>query len=174
MAYTNDWKGKSYHNISNSSHSRGVTILISESFEHKLKSKYATDDGRKLLINIEHNGQTYSIVNIYAPNDVNQRKDFLMKSSNWILDKAENDNCLILCGDFNCAIGDIDRKVKNCDRSRPAFKDVIHYLDINDSYRTLNKTKINYTSSKHDKSIQSRIDYIFCSQYIMNLSKMKC
>ena len=117
--FSADWKGASYHNVSNSCHSRGVSILCNKAFDHEILSIYTDKEGRKLLINLKHDGQTYSVVNIYAPTEVNHRKDFLSKTKPWIVQHAINTNCLIVCGDFNVSLADIDRKVPNIDRSRP-------------------------------------------------------
>ena len=111
-----DWKGPSYHCFSSSSHSKGVTILIHPDFSHKVINHYISNDGRRQLLNLEHNDQTFTIVNLYAPTDVSYRRNFLLETRKWIIDKALNQNCLIVCGDFNCTISDIDRKVKNIDR----------------------------------------------------------
>ena len=138
-SFNDDWNGSSFHCISNSKHSRGVSILISKDFEHNVTSQHISDDGRKLLINFEHNGQTYSVASIYAPNEVNHRKDFLLQTKRWISDRASNDSCLLICGDFNCSISDLDRKMNNIDRSRPTFLDLVSGLDVNDIFRSLNR-----------------------------------
>ena len=168
-----NWNGTSYHCTSNSKHSRGVSILISKDFEHNVISLHTSDDGRKLLINIEHNGQNYSVVSIYAPNEVNHRKDFFVQTKRWITDRASNDSCMLICGDFNCSVGDTDRKHSYNDRSRPTFRDFMSGLDVNDSFRSLNSTKISYTYSNSSGTIQSRLDYILSSPYFTNLAK-KC
>ena len=169
--FNNDWDGASYHSCTNSTHSRGVSILCNKSFDHKLLSSYSDNEGRKLLINIEYCGQVYTIVNVYAPNECNQKKDFFNKSRNWIIERAMNINCMFICGDFNTSLAEIDRKIPNVDRSRPVFLDFITYFDIKDSVRTFNKDKPMYTYSDKAGNIKSRIDYIFCSNYVMNLAK---
>ena len=169
--FSADWSGTSYHNVSNSCHSKGVSILCHKSFNHEVLSIYSDKEGRKLLINLKHNDQTYSVVNIYAPTEVNHRKDFLSKSKQWIIERAMKTNCLIICGDFNVSLADIDRKVPNIDRSRPMFRDFMSYVDVIDSVRMLNKSKVLYSYSNKSQTIQSRIDYILCSKYIMNLAK---
>ena len=77
--YTSDCTGSSYHCLSDSRHSRGVSILLNKSFEYTINNYHTTNDGRLILLNLVHNGQTYSIVNIYAPNEANHRKDFFSK-----------------------------------------------------------------------------------------------
>ena len=82
-----------------------------------------------------------------------------------------NENCLLICGDFNVSLSDIDRKTPNSDKSRPVLRDFVSYLDVIDSVRALNKTKVMFTYSNANCTIQSRIDYILCSQYVMGLAK---
>ena len=167
----NDWNGQSHHTFSNSSHSKGVSILFGKEFNHKLISTHNSDDSRKLLLNIEHNGQTYTLVSLYAPTEASYRRDFFIKTKYWIKEKSLNPNCLIIGGDFNCSLTNHDRKIANFDRSRASLKDFISYLDIHDSYRELNKSKSSFTYSNANGSIQSRIDYIFTSSYCKNLRK---
>ncbi len=173
QSISDSWDGASYHCTTNSSHSRGVSILISNAFEHKLINKHECPDGRCLLINIEHSGQTYTIANLYSPTDVTSRKHFLTLSKKWIRDRSENINCLIVCGDFNCSLASIDRKVQNSDASRPIFRDFLAYLDLNDAFRISNINKVAYTYSNKTGSIQSRIDYVLMTHYLTDKIK-KC
>ena len=69
-----------YHSLSNSCYSRGVPILLSKTFQYKLLNQYQDKDGRKLFLNIKHNDQVYTIVNIYTPNEINHKKDYIHKS----------------------------------------------------------------------------------------------
>ncbi len=116
-------------------------------------------------------GNVYSIVNIYAPTDSKYRKLFFKSTKKWILEKTENKNCLIICGDLNCTLSDVDRKTQNYDSSRPFFKDFITSLDVHDTYRRYNGEKQCFTYANKDRTIQSRIDYIFMSGYLLSLVK---
>ena len=129
---TNNWEGKSYHSTSPSNHSKGVSILFHKSFHPEVIDCHTSNDGRKILLNISHNGNTYSIVNIYAPTEEKYRSEFFNKTKKWILDKALNTNCMILCGDYNCSLSSIDRRKQNVDRSRGSLKDYISFLDVHD------------------------------------------
>ena len=164
--FTKDWKGNSFHCLSSSTHSKGVSILIQNKFDHKCLSCFSDENGRKILINIDHNGHTYSICSIYAPTEVTQRKLFFHSSQKWIEEKALNTNCLTIGGDFNCSLTNKDRKTPNVDRSRDAFKKFISNLKLKDTYSQLNADKLGYTYSNANGSVQSRIDYILCSEYM--------
>ena len=48
-----DWKGKMINCVTDSCHSRGVTILISHKIDCKIINLHVSEDGRKLLVNIE-------------------------------------------------------------------------------------------------------------------------
>ena len=52
------WKGISFFANSDSKHSRGVAVLLT--------------DGRILLVNIEFNENVFTIVSVYAPNTVKE------------------------------------------------------------------------------------------------------
>ncbi|XP_056391772.1 uncharacterized protein LOC130284889 [Hyla sarda] len=49
----------------------GVLTLIHKSFACKILSHEADEAGRLSLVHLEHNGNSYSIYNIYAPNNDN-------------------------------------------------------------------------------------------------------
>ena len=156
-SFNTDWNAPCFHCVSNSNHSRGVSILINDNFEHEILGVHSSNDGRKLLLNLKHKGQTYCIVNIYAPTDITQRKNFFCELRKWISDKTVNSNAVILCGDFNSTLADIDRKQFSIDRTRPVFKDLIKYLNIDDVFRHLNKNKICFTYSNASKTVHSNI-----------------
>ena len=78
------WKGSSFHSYSLSSHKCGVAILFSKNFSPEVKNTYSDNIGRRLIVNFEHNQQTYSLVNIYAPAESNTRKQFFIENKSWI------------------------------------------------------------------------------------------
>lgn len=62
--------------VSNSPHSRGVTILFKKEFSFKFIYQHRSNDGRIILLNIEHDNKNITLINIYAPNTENLRSDF--------------------------------------------------------------------------------------------------
>ncbi len=48
-----DWSGSSFHSISNSNHSKGVSILFSPKLDFKLLDSHACDDGRNYLLTLK-------------------------------------------------------------------------------------------------------------------------
>lgn len=158
--FSRDWNGDSYHCLTNSSHSRGVSILIRKGLEYKLLNKYFSDDGRKLLLNIEFQNHTICIVNAYAPNDISSRKDFFKRISKWIRQKAMNESTIILAGDMNSPF------------NYKYLNDTLKCLNVDDTWKHLYKDKPLYTFYDTSRpSYKSCLDYIFVSQSITGLLK---
>ena len=80
----NDWNGPSFHSVSQSSHSKGVSILFNPNFNLKILDVFTDDEGRQILINFENHKQTYAIVKLNAPTDQAYRKQFYIQSRNWV------------------------------------------------------------------------------------------
>jgi exonuclease III len=166
-----EWDGLIFHGLTNSPHSRGVSILFGKNFTPVIINVCTGDDGRKILINFEYQGQKYTVVNVYAPNNTTPRRAFFRHIQQWIRNNSVNENCIAVCGDFNCALEGIDRLNAANDASRGSLKDLLNYLNLEDTYRISNKNKPGYTYSNKRGNIQSRIDHIFCSDYLNDLIK---
>ena len=74
-----DFEGSLYQS-NGTSNSRGVAICIKKNVEFKLIDEYKDNQGRLLLINVEINNAIYTIINIYAPNNMNKRNTFFQTS----------------------------------------------------------------------------------------------
>ena len=70
------WKGDIKHNLSDSSHSRGVCIMLHESLNYTIKNIHKKEDSRAILINLDIEEVNTTICCIYAPNDQKNRSDF--------------------------------------------------------------------------------------------------
>ena len=168
------WKGGSYHSISNSSHSKGVAILFSEHLEYQILNKHSSNDGRKLLLNVKINEENYSIVCIYAPNGIKERSDFFKNLNRWINRYAINTDNLIVCGDMNCCLGDLDRRPATHinDASRKHMNNFMTSNDLCDMWKEINKTKCGFTYIDKNYGTRSRLDYILVSR-MFKLSAVK-
>lgn len=83
-SYNARWRGTSYHCFSDSSSSRGVSILIRQNLAFEFINCHRSTDGRKILLNIKFNDTVFTIANLYAPNKVLDRKSFFTNSKSWI------------------------------------------------------------------------------------------
>ena len=71
-----NFDGTIVHSIG-TSNSRGVSILIHSPVGHKVLNTHCDTNGRLILVNVMINTVTYSLVNIYAPNNQGDRNIFL-------------------------------------------------------------------------------------------------
>ena len=166
--FVNSWSGKSFYGHTDSAHSRGVGILFNakSKVDINVEDKHYTDDGRTLLLNVIIEGDMYTLVNVYAPNDINERSEYFTNISEWILYHSNNINNLIIAGDFNCCLLDNDRSTKThlSDKSRKSMVNLLNKLDLSDIWELSNSTngKTHYTWQDHTTS--SRLDYFLTSK----------
>ena len=68
LKYNSSWFGKSYHCYSDSSFSRGVSILIRKDLHVNVINTHMSIDGRNILLNLKIEDNIVTIVNVYVPN----------------------------------------------------------------------------------------------------------
>ena len=78
------WPGDMFHSFTNSSHSRGVCIMLNKCVDYNVLSVHADTKGRLVLLNLEVNGKELTIVNVYAPNIASERILFFKQVSKFI------------------------------------------------------------------------------------------
>ena len=110
--FKNSWHGLSFYGLTNSPHSRGVGILFGNKLNVNVIDHHDAGDGRRLLVNIEIESKMYTLVTVYAPNVENERHAFFNDLTVWVQTHACNTNDIILGGDFNCCLEDLDRNSK--------------------------------------------------------------
>ena len=84
--------------------------------------------------------QRIVLVNIYAPNDANQQVSFFKELQEHLREFSEE--TIIIGGDFNCTLSEIDKKGGNPNPRKQRVIEEINKLcdlyDLNDSWRVLN------------------------------------
>ena len=99
-----DWNLK-YILAGFSTNSRGVAILLNNTFEHKVTNTVTDKEGKYILLDIEIvNLFTITLVNLYAPNS----DDSMWYSQFLDLIKKKRENSLIMVGDWNTPLSKID------------------------------------------------------------------
>ena len=53
VRFKRGWSGDIFHSFSNSTHSRGISIMICKGLKYKVTSHHSDDMGRLLLLNLE-------------------------------------------------------------------------------------------------------------------------
>lgn len=102
-----DFKGSLYQS-NGTSNSRGVAIWIKKNVEFKLIDEYKDNEGRLLLINVEINNAIYTIINIYAPNNMKKRNTFFKQVDRFINEYSIGQ--IRPAGDYNDILSKIETK----------------------------------------------------------------
>ena len=139
------WNGEIIHSYSLSAHSKGVSILFSKSLEYDIISTHSDDVGRTLLVNVEINGIYYSICNVYCPNDVSERVNFLKQTAIFVQQHAVSKQNVYLGGDFNCVDSALDKVSQKLDKSSSMLAQIKTDLKLLDIWRVVNPGKKEYS-----------------------------
>ena len=93
---TKNWKGKWFWSFGEHL-SKGVGIFISGNLKYKLDQFTYDSQGRVACIDITHQNVKYRLLNIYAPNNPTERKDFIANLEDYLL----INRTFIIGGDWN-------------------------------------------------------------------------
>ena len=158
-----EWKGLGKFCLSNSAHSRGVATLFRKGLKVEIINVENREDGRGQLINAVINDNLITFINIYGPNKEQDRNIFFYNISKWIKDKASTMDNMIIGGDFNVCLNDIDRSTRthDKDKSRKSLKDIMAELNLIDAWVNYSKQADHYTWEQNNT--KSRLDYFLTS-----------
>lgn len=161
-----EW-GYNAHFSSHTGNSRGVAILIQNTFAYKLVECYTDTEGRFIILRIEINEQHMTLVNVYGPN---QDQPIFFENLKLNLER-KNDNNLIIGGDFN-VVQDFSKDTFNIkNRNNPKASEKVQEmkfdLDLCDPWRNTNPTLKQYTWH-NSRNQQSRLDYFLVSNHILS------
>ena len=166
------WNGEIFHSVTDSPHSRGVSILLSNKLDYSVISHHNDTEGRILLLNLVINNQNYTICNVYSPNFVTNKLKFFHDVKTFINAHAIAQHHLILGGDFNSVDCELDRASNKLDKCSTVLKELKSDLNITDIWRFLNPHTIDYSYiDPSSRGHNSRIDFLLCSPLITNTAK---
>ena len=161
-----EWGGKLFYNVG-TGHSKGEVILVSKLFSGTVDLIRAQD--RLLIVSVSYEDYNFNLVNIYAPND-GQEKIRFFNILQGILGNF-NENEMIVTGDFNCAMNDQLDIITGQPHNRlekEELNNLIGTLGIYDTWRVLHSDEKDFTWSKTNPFIARRIDYCFCTDVILS------
>ena len=149
-----------------SSSSRGVAIIIFKNFKYE-KIRFQTDcDGRVIYIDIKSEFGEIRLISIYAPNDITERRQFLKDIDRYFYTPFP----LIAGGDWNFVENlNLDKTGGNPNSGSEGsviFKNTKCAFDIIDPFRSLYKTKKEYTWISDTRQIKTRIDRFYINKFL--------
>lgn len=113
-------------------------------------------------------GNTFTIVNIYAPNQ--GQLSFLLKTLDVPTSFAQG--LIVLCGDFNLTLQpliDTSTECSNVVLSKlNKIRKLLHFMQLCDSWRLLHTQDRDYSFYSHPHDMYSCIDYILIQHPMLN------
>ena len=168
--WSGEWGGKVFfsHGTANS---KGVMILINPKFDCKVEKCISDNNGRFIILDIALDDSHIILVNIYAPNDLNQQVKFFKLMQLHLQDFSEEIG--IIGGDFNCSLSDKDKKGSNpITKKASVIKEIEHQCSCNnliDIWRHLNPQLKSFTWRNKSHKIQCRLDFFLNSEKLADL-----
>ena len=163
------WGGKIIHN-EGTERRKGEIILVSKFFKGEVQLLEKED--RILIASVRAEDVNFILINIYAPNDKADKIQFLQRVENKIkIDYAEEQ--VILMGDFNTVMNnelDIISGQPHSLEEVNALRRTVNNLALTDVWRALHDTEKAFTWCRHNPFIARRLDYIFTSEDMLELS----
>lgn len=160
-----EWEGKAFHAFG-TTRSAGVSILFSRFFQFEPILLHCSPDGRICVVESKVNNQMVRFINVYAPNNPQDRIYFFNERVEQLL---ATDNTIVMAGDFNC----IDSVSKDSYRHSDATTSLIgseellslaDQAGLCDTYRMEHPHGTAMTWYGHGGAQASRIDRFFCSR----------
>jgi exonuclease III len=168
--WTKEWGGDIHIN-NETTHSKGVAILIPKNMVYDIKTIKKDNNGRYILLSGTFNTHDLTLLNVYSPtgDKVKEQVQFLESITEYI---NEYNNNLIIAGDLNTYLTEIDKhgKVKKKSEYAKKINNIIDDTDMVDVWRLLNPTTKRYTWRKMSINgiKQSRLDYIIIPKSFLN------
>ena len=146
----------------------GVSILISDKIDLKIKKITRDKEGHYIMIKGSIQEEDITIVNIYAPN--RGASQYIRQTLTDI--KGEIDSDTIIVGDLNTPLTPMDRSSKQkINKETQVLNDTLDEMDLIDVFRTVHPNAEEYTFFSSAHGTFSRIDHILGHK--SNLSKFK-
>ena len=142
-----EWEGDILLNCG-TQHSRGTAILFKDKNKHTILNIHNSEDSRIQLVNVRIDDQIMTLMNVYAPNNISERKTFFSKMQKWIDKFAQNENNLIIGGDFNFTENNaLDRynQTNTKDASSVTYKNLIDTKNLSDVWRQMHPNRKQFT-----------------------------
>ena len=168
--YADEWKRMSpnHHSYWNSGTSRscGVAILIANKRTTKVIDTAQDPNGRVFTVQAKIKKLTFQFQSIYAPNTPESRPSFFESLKDYLFPDGE----VILGGDFNMVEDlNVDRVGGTVRPShlkgKPELDDMKRNYSLVDQWRSISLQVREYTWSKPDRTIHSRLDRFYISSF---------
>lgn len=170
--WNREWLGPMFfaHGTTNS---RGCCILIRDSVDFKPIHVRADSNGRFLTVQCMINGDSRTLVNVYAPNVESDQVTFIKNLDEILVNCGiSNLNDIVMAGDWNVVRDmDLDKSGGNYfvkKRSIESIDELIVKYNLNDTWRIKHPCTRRYSWRQSNPLIQCRLDYFLISDSLFD------
>ena len=160
------WGGEIfYHQGTN--HSKGEMILVAKHCDAKVLLEKSCE--RMLLVSVTQENFSFSLLNIYAPNQHNEKIIFLQKLKE--LSDDFSDKNLLIMGDFNCVLDPKMDVISGQPYNETEVKQFNNFIDssqLTDVWRTFYRNDSDFTWSRTNPFIARRLDYCLMTSQLLS------
>ena len=122
-------------------------ILVNPKTNYEVEKKICDKSGRYVILDILLADMRIILVNIYAPNDPSQQSSFFKEIQQRLQEFSQE--IIIIGGDFNCTLGEKDKKGGNTSNQKylavEEIKKLCNLYYLNDIWRVLNPNADEFT-----------------------------
>lgn len=151
-------------------HSRGVAVLFSNNCSIQVQNSFIDKNGRYIILDAIINNCPVVLANIYSPNDQEQQCIFFHKVSE-IVDKLAPNKNVIIGGDFNCCLSELDKNGGQTIRKKMSVINTIDSLtnkhSLIDIWRKKHGTSKQYSWRNMSRKVACRLDYWLISSMLV-------
>ncbi|KAJ1167540.1 hypothetical protein NDU88_007931 [Pleurodeles waltl] len=158
--------GPSFWSGGNSSRSVGVATLVrGRSFT--VDSVTELEGGRALVVDGSWAGEPVRLINVYAPSDVGERRELFQR----LRPQLVTSRTIMMGGDFNCILdsgGRCGTRAKEgwLDDGAKLLAEMVGEASRTNVIGSMGADARNFTWSRPDGSVRSRIDFVFTSRSV--------
>ena len=149
--------------------------MINTELQHEIITHHCDSEGRKILLKIKIAYDIFNILNIYAPNNINEKKQFFNSLYQWTENYISENYYTVIVGDFNCTLMPEDGSSGKTDICSKSLLNSLNQFNVIDIWRHKNPNKAEYSWESNTRDISSsRIDYTFLTKNLSFHTKKCC
>ena len=141
-------------------------ILVNPNLELKVEKCITDKNGRYILLGLIVDESHIVLLNTYAPNDINQQVTSFRSLQNLLAEFAQEN--IVVVGDFNCALTEMEEKGGNSTfkkaRVIQEIERLMNLYDLSDIWCRRNPDIERCTWSNKSRKIQVQLDFFLISK----------
>ena len=170
--FEKDWGSKGFWSFGISNKQCGVGILFNSQLQYKVMSFNFDPVGRYIVINLALGEQQFCIINVYAPNDIKERKVFFNNLDRHLTGRKH----FILTGDFNCVenlqLDKVGGDPQSGNKGADVLKNLCSTFNLVDVFRKKHPQSKEYTYVSTCNNVRSRLDRFYISSSLFSMVEM--